>query len=643
MLGTVFFFFVSLLVGKALLKFLRIQLPAQRVSELVAGIVTLTLLFFFLGFVFPFTVSLIGITLLIAGFISSFYIISMGTKNFLSFNVIFHRVRNIKVKEFILWILFILLVIWLFGRALFFNVKGQLVAGDRLVWIDWPVHMGIAANFAYGSNFPPQNPTFTGIPLIYPFFADFLSGVLLALGASIPVAYALPGIVLTVSFFALFVKLVEMTLPKSLKEFKLLKFMPLFLSLFWGGLGWIFWLKEVFVNQTTLVENLVNPPREYTFWGEKGLWFFTFLYSEILPQRSFLFGLPLFLLVILLIKSGWEKWNTIGKRHVILAGVIAGSMPFFHTHTFLSVWFITLTAFGLGVLWNWLQKSKQQRQFFSAAFLFFVPFTAVTLVQLPLFLGQHHDLPIEFGWLKGQENFFWFWFKNTGVFLPLMLLGLVKGRFSRFARLLGWSSLILFILPNLFRFAPWGYDNLKMFTYWYLLGSIFVAGALGLIWNQGKAGKVLAVVFFVSLTLSGVVEMSRIIDTKRVQIGLWSSLEQNIALEIRKLTPPDSVFLTAAIHDHPVATLAGRKIVIGFPGNSWSWGIDGWNEREKDVHTMLQGSPGTGELLRKYHIDYVYLSDRERYFDKSANQVYFASIGELVLQKGDVKIYKLNN
>ena len=182
-----------------------------------------------------------------------------------------------------------------------------------------------------------------------------------------------------------------------------------------------------------------------------------------------------------------------------------------------------------------------------------------------------------------------------------------------------------------------------MFTYWYLLGSIFVAGALGLIWNQGKAGKVLAVVFFVSLTLSGVVEMSRIIDTKRVQIGLWSSLEQNIALEIRKLTPPDSVFLTAAIHDHPVATLAGRKIVIGFPGNSWSWGIDGWNEREKDVHTMLQGSPGTGELLRKYHIDYVYLSDRERYFDKSANQVYFASIGELVLQKGDVKIYKLNN
>src|SRR5690606_35414669 len=29
----------------------------------------------------------------------------------------------------------------------------------------------------------------------------------------------------------------------------------------------------------------------------------------------------------------------------------------------------------------------------------------------------------KFGWDKGEANFFWFWLKNTGAFIPLLALG----------------------------------------------------------------------------------------------------------------------------------------------------------------------------------------------------------------------------
>ena len=747
MFGTLFFFFISFLVGKALIKLIRIQMPVQRVVELVVGIVVLTLVLFFLAWVLPFNGTSVGMELGVVGIISLLFLchaefisaskkvkiqnqVQDGGKPAFLYKVISHFAQNMKLHrltpvvssntsaseisslrslatvedgrrsitllrqrlrrviriypltyvcgllrrrikktDLLVWFFFIILAIWLFSRSLFFNAEGQLIAGDRLVWVDWPVHMGLSANFAWGQNFPPTNPTFAGIGLIYPFFADFLSAILLVLGASIPLAYVVPGIILTLAFFALFVEFTKLLLPKSLKLSRLLKFTPLFLSLFWGGLGWVYWLQEVFSDEVQLVERLLLPPREYTFWADKGLWFFTFLYSEILPQRAFLFGLPLFCLIVLLCKNGIDTWESDGKRKIILAGVISGILPFFHTHTFLSVWFLSMAMGVIGglsivmpnsfrhlkILKSGEARSRSARQvqddslrnkFFQVAFLFFVPLGILTLVQLPLFLTGR-SIPFEFGWMKGTENFFLFWFKNTGLFIPLMILGLWKGTFSRFAKLIGWSSFMLFILPNLFRFANWGYDNLKIFTFWYLLGSIFVSCGLLWLWNLRRIGLISrlsrtgTIILFTSLTLSGILEVSRIADTKRVQIGLWSQEDLEIAQEIRQKTPPSSIFLTAAIHDHPVATLAGRKIVIGYPGNSWSWGIDGWSQREQDVRIMLKGEDNTPQLLQKYHINYVYLSGRERYFQKDVNEAYFATHGELILQRGDVKVYKI--
>ena len=43
---------------------------------------------------------------------------------------------------------------------------------------DLPFHLSVITSFAYGQNFPPEDPTFAGVRFTYPFLTDFhFSGV----------------------------------------------------------------------------------------------------------------------------------------------------------------------------------------------------------------------------------------------------------------------------------------------------------------------------------------------------------------------------------------------------------------------------------------------------------------------------------
>lgn len=645
-MSAILFFFICFLFGYLLVSKLKLvfsPLFALLVS-LILGTTLVTLILFFASWVVPMTKLSLMIELGVTGFLAVWLLKS--TWYLRSLSKLKQQIRGWSVREKLAWAFLVILVIWLFGRSIFYDTNGQLWAGDRLVWVDWPLHIAMATNFAFGHNVPPQNPTFAGIPLIYPFFADFVSGVLMALGSDLPRAFAVPGIVLTLGFFGIYVKFGSDVLRQSqslrvLKSLRMNVIGALVLSLFWGGLGWVFWLKEAFANELTLVETLLMPPREYTFWGEKGLWFFTFLYSEILPQRAFLFGLPLFFLVLLLVYRGWQSRS---KKHFLIAGVVGGIMPFFHTHAFISLGILSVSAMGVGLIGHLgslgLLK-KNWKEYVVFLMYFVVPFGILSALQLPMFLTSGREIPFQFGWMKENEHFVLFWFKNTGLFIPLYLLGLWKGKFDRFSKVLGIAAWSLFILPNLFRFAPWGYDNLKIFTFWYLIGSLFVMAGLVWVSRLGHQGKMSAVLLFVSLILSGVVEVGRILPTNHVKVGLWQKEDQELAAEIRENTSPSDVFLTAAVHDHPVSTLAGRKILLGFPGNSWSWGIKGWDTREQDVHTMFRGGEEAKSLWKKYGVDYIIVSEREKWFEPNLNDEYIRNNSQLVIEKEGTRIYKL--
>ena len=80
---------------------------------------------------------------------------------------------------------------------------------------------------------------------------------------------------------------------------------------------------------------------------------------------------------------------------------------------------------------------------------------------------------------------------------------------------------------------------------------------------------------------------------------------------IKARTTKESIFLTKDNHNHWVVDLAGRKIVMGFRGWLWSWGIN-YGQRERDVNAMFAGD---ASLFPKYHINYVILeANQEDYY-----------------------------
>jgi uncharacterized membrane protein len=92
---------------------------------------------------------------------------------------------------------------------------------------------------------------------------------------------------------------------------------------------------------------------------------------------------------------------------------------------------------------------------------------------------------------------------------------------------------------------------------------------------------------------------------------MWNPEQIELAQVVRNITPTQSVFLTADTHNHWVVDLSGRKIVMGFRGWLWSWGIE-YQTREKDVHAIFRGDPAANALIRQYGIDYVIIGPTEK-------------------------------
>lgn len=631
MLLTLLFFFASMGLGLAIMEAVKIVLPSyiKIFFAIILGVIVNILVIFGISQVFGLNIT----NVLIATSLTFFPSLIFLTKRPGAFEI-FGKLE-VKKNPFIVGSLLVLgiFIVVFFFKSIYVNENG-IIAGNRLVWTDWPVHIAIISSFVHGNNFPPQNPLYAGQTISYPFFADFLSAVLQVLGASLKTSLIIPGIILGISVIVL-IYFLGIILTGSKKT----AIVGLFIGIFWGGLGFLYFLQDL-LTSSNFWQTLLFPPHEYTFYGEKNLWFFSFLYSELLPQRGFLFGLPMFLLGLIFLILGISRNK---NSYLLASGCLVAIMPFFHMHSYLSFLFLISVLIPLTILTDFIQYglAKAKSHLAAIIFCFLLPIVTLGLIQLPLFISLNlsQTVGLNWGWMKGHENIFLFWFKNTGFFWPLFIFAIFKIKLAPVARNVLIASVILFILPNIIRFAPWPYDNLKIMTYWYLIGAFFVAESLLYFYKKNDLGKIIATVLFITLIISGVIEVTRIFNTQKTKINLWSRNDIELADVIIAKTEPRSLILTAAIHDHPVTALAGRKIIIGFPGNAWSWGLADWSQRETDVHTMFKGGPSF--LFNKYKVDYVLISPRERNFEPRLNEDYFAKNFTFVSGGPDYKLYQI--
>ncbi|MEA3355247.1 MAG: hypothetical protein U9Q63_02050, partial [Patescibacteria group bacterium] len=242
------------------------------------------------------------------------------------------------------------------------------------------------------------------------------------------------------------------------------------------------------------------------------------------------------------------------------------------------------------------------------------------------------------GWMA-EGNILWFWIKNLGMSLGLALIGLQSAskKLVKFS-LPFWA---LFLIANLWIFQPWEWDNTKILTHWYLM--ISVLGSLTIIKllsHKKKIFKILAMVGFIISIWSGFLDTIRLTQYKNVKIRFFNNQELKLVEWVKSNTKKESRFLTADNHDHWLPVLTGRKILLGFKGWLWTYGID-YSYQEKAVNQMFKGDQETKNLLKKWGVNYVVIGPKERI--KKINEKFYESNFKKVYELGDTKIFEISN
>ena len=625
------------------------------------------------------------------------------------------------------------IAMWLiFRRALLEDADG-IATGVLNNFGDLPFHLSVITRFAYGQNFPPEDPTFAGVRFTYPFITDFVSAMFVRAGASLRGSLFIENYVIAVAL----VGVVHRFAQKLVRNRTAAIITPL-LILLNGGFGWVMLWDDVGKVDGGVYQVLKRLTHSYTILPEieKAWRWGNSITSLLLTQRGFLLGIPLAVIVIQLWwtslnkqseppasaggskKRGNPPANAGGSdfssaRRMLAAGIIAGLLPLIHAHSFLTLlmvaaflvpwiywraWSVYGLAILVGVIVFLLAANYEAvgslwiKVVFVALVIgvmvnlyFFLPwphmrlwlcfFVAAIIVGGPQVLWSTHKSAIktqsfiawQFGWDSDQQEMFgskpagsqpietvppfrkwfqrlpyvaWFWFKNTGLFIPLLVIALVwkpdDYLVSRRLLLFYLPFTLAFFVPNFVKLAPWVWDNIKMLFYWWIVSAPIVALLLARLWEQHVGQKVLAASLLVMMTLAGTLDLVPLL----LQQGHYGEFDRDgvaFAESIKDKTPPTATILHAPIHNTPVF-LTGRKSIMGYPGHIWTHGLE-YGPREQEIKQIYAGSSVAAALLAKYRVDYVVIGPHE-FSTENPNVAFFSAYPE-VANVGDYHLFKI--
>lgn len=555
-----------------------------------------------------------------------------------------------KSVGYFLFYLVIALVFWkVFDRAVIEDNTG-LSTGLLNNYGDLPFHISVITGFAYGNNFPPEDPTYAGVRFTYPFISDFIPAMFLRCGADLRQSMFVENYLLAISF----VGLVHRWALEMLRDKLAAVITPLIVILS-GGLGWILLFDQAGTNEGGLWGALMELSPSFTVIPETTWRWGNAISALLVPQRGFLMGLPLAVLAFTQWWLATEKETPkpertkkkvpvtkepeptrfpISQRRMIAAGIAAGLLPLVHAHSFVVVMGMGACLALLFINWrDWIT-------FFVVASAIAVPQLAWSTWHSAVNAGTFFAFAL--GWDRGQDNPIWFWFKNTGFFIPLILAAVLykgDGFLVRRRLLLFYLPFTLcFIIPNFVKMAPWIWDNIKVLYYWWLASAPLVALLLAKLWQQGPIRKVVAVILFVVVTLAGALDVASI-TLRSPKYEIFSSDGLAFAKFVEENTPPRALVIHAPVHNTPIF-LTGRRSLMGYPGHIWTHGLQ-FVQREGEIRRIYLGAPDAEQLLKFYNVDYAVVGPQERMVIQAINERFFSEF-EKVGQVGEYSLYKIN-
>jgi hypothetical protein len=595
----------------------------------------------------------------------------------------------------------------IFDRAVIVAPEG-IFTGLLNNFGDLPFHLSVITGFAFGNNFPPQDPSYAGVPFTYPFLTDFISAIFVRCGMNLRQSIFIENFILAMAFVGLIHRWAYVMLRNRLAAIVT----PL-LVLLNGGFGWILLWQQGKLSKDGIFGGFENLPPSFTIipdtiwrWGNA-------ITTLLVPQRGMLLGLPL---AVMVFTQWWlataenagrgeggkgghgeretrargkgekrgseegetrragedeigrprqranqkfgktQKKNAKHRKHrrvaasprlgvspspllhirgwhrMAAAGVIAGLLPLIHAHSFVVV-------MGVGFFIGLLQRRWREWAVFVVV---------ASLVALPqMFWSTHHSavdatkfFEWQFGWDRGREDALLFWFKNTGLFIPLILAAILwrgKNQLTSRQLLIFYLPFTLcFIVPNLLKMAPWIWDNIKVLFYWWVASSPLVAMLLTRLWRQGLASKILATLLLVFVTLAGALDVAGIaFRSNRYEVFDASGVR--FADLVKHKTEPQAVIVHAPVHNHPVF-LTGRRSLMGYPGHIWTHGLE-FTERQSEIRRIYSGASDAAALIDKYNIQFAVIGPHENNV-LSVNEQFFARF-TIIGEVGEYRLFKI--
>ena len=578
------------------------------------------------------------------------------------------------------YLAFFVLLYFFFDRAMIETGQGIFTGGSQNLG-DLPFHLGAIFSFSEGQNLPPENPSFAFAKFTYPFMVDFLTACFVTLGASVRNAMMWQNIALGFSLIVLFENF-----ARALTKNRLAGKLSPVIFILCGGLGFLIFFRDYLNDGRPLFEFLWNLPGDYTI-REKGFRFGNSLVVLFMTQRGFLLGMPLTLIVLTYlwkIFSGENKeeihtdeQDNPGKRispflpfslSPLLIGFLAGTLVLTHAHS-LAVLFIVcafLFFFSLEKWRFWITFGLSVAVVAVPQLVWIMTGSASRLTE---FIDWH------FGWDARHENILAFWAKNLGLFIPLLVVAFwqllrrggkeegEKGRegegenielqgerqrtkderqksqlpITNYQLLLFYIPfLLIFVLSNLVKFAPWEWDNIKVLIYWYVASVPFVAWLLARMWEKDKLYKFAVIVCLIVLTFSGALDIWRVVS-RQINYQVFRPEAVKIAEEIKQKTAPNALFLNAPTYNSAVV-LTGRRSLMRYSGHLSSYGID-YVPRENEVKRIYEGTALAEAFLKRHGIEYVLISPEEK-ANLKINEAFFSKY-PIIAEVGEYRVYQV--
>lgn len=563
---------------------------------------------------------------------------------------------------------------------------GQCTYGDM------NMHLGFITSIARQKAFPPYYSISPGDKLCYPFLCDSISSSIYIWGASLRYAFMLPMFFAIAQVMAGFYCIAYTWLQNAKKAS-----LAWFFFFYNGGLGFVYFLdwsrertyyfKNIFTEYYQTPTNLIDQNIRWV----------NIIVDMLLPQRATLFGYAVLFTCIWLL---WRAVFKNEKDLFPAAALLTGSLPMIHTHSFLAMAFVSAAWLLMSLFQSIHRKEKWKKpgRILFTGFLILMCliqlltktenlitpnrllYFCLAVLGLLVILGIYClvkyikangcktllstwglyllvilllALPQLFGWTFGQaaqsgfntghfnwgnqgDNYLWFYIKNWGVILLLLIPAVFYCSRRNFA-VLSASFLIWFTI-ELISFSPNTYDNNKLLYVAYVFFCCISAEYGYNIYRRLKnvrGIRLWSIVFLFLSCFSGILSMGRELVS---DYTVYSNAHLEAALYIDKAAPADATFLTNDRHVNEVAALAGRNIVSGAGIYLGPHGIYD-NDRAQDVKLMYESPETSEELFEKYDVDYIMISSWER-GNYNISEETFDTMFPLWFSNDEIKIYQ---